>query len=362
MPNSGYSIFDPEFPGREIFRRTVASENSLRGPTGQLLLRANPHDFVMLNETQVSGRGTVDDTPSWIRTIPGTNGVFLPSMDDSALYNRAYASFTSKIHKGDASLGVTLASWRQSADMVATRLQQANRVMRSVKSSKDARALQKGLGRAKERPLGTAANSNLEWDFGWKPLFQDIHSAASVVMDPLPPVYIKGAARGLYTSLHQSGGFYEKQDQVLNWKHRYRIAAIADVTNPNLFLLNRLGLINPAVVAWDVIPWSFVVGMFANVNQILKSFTDFVGLELRDMSITRSQVGYYDLRRFYANRPDWPYESKSHVVWRRRNRTVGGSLPRPSLEFKIPDLSWNTALMFASLAVQQATRVLKLLR
>lgn len=52
------------------------------------------------------------------------------------------------------------------------------------------------------------------------------------------------------------------------------------VTNPNLYLANRLGLTNPASVVWELIPFSFVVDWFVNVSDFLNQFSEFHGVAL----------------------------------------------------------------------------------
>jgi hypothetical protein len=51
-------------------------------------------------------------------------------------------------------------------------------------------------------------------------------------------------------------------------------------------LLSNLGLINPLSVAWEVVPFSFVIDWFIPVNKWLNSLTADAGLELLDLSET----------------------------------------------------------------------------
>jgi hypothetical protein len=41
-----------------------------------------------------------------------------------------------------------------------------------------------------------------------------------------------------------------------------------------------MGLTNPAVVAWELVPFSFVVDWFVNVSEFLGQFDEFIGLAL----------------------------------------------------------------------------------
>lgn len=58
------------------------------------------------------------------------------------------------------------------------------------------------------------------------------------------------------------------------------------VTNPNLLLFNQLGLVNPAYVLWDAVPFSFVADWFLPVGRYLQSYSDWVGLHLDDPMTT----------------------------------------------------------------------------
>lgn len=64
------------------------------------------------------------------------------------------------------------------------------------------------------------------------------------------------------------------------------ITGLVTVNNPNLLLLNKLGLLNPASIAWELVPYSFVLDWFANINTVLSQFTDFAGLNTDLVSYT----------------------------------------------------------------------------
>jgi hypothetical protein len=71
------------------------------------------------------------------------------------------------------------------------------------------------------------------------------------------------------------------------------MSATVQVTNPNMFLANQLGFLNPALVAWELVPFSFVVDWFVNVGAVISSMTDFMGCTLKDPYHTDChKVGY----------------------------------------------------------------------
>jgi hypothetical protein len=339
------------------FYENCVSRSSLKKPNGDLILRTNPHSYVRRQRTI---KRYTDYTSQF--SIKAVNGINYPLVTDDVTYQKAYSSFRKKIHQGDASLGVTAGSWKQSAAMLRQRLTNVNVLLNKVKRPSDAVDLVREMHRA-PNGRGTSvakaiANDNLEVEFGWKPLFSDVTSAIEVLGMDLPPAFITGQGRSYYESVLDIPSNREHHETFFH--RRVRLSANVRLVNPNLWMLNRLGLLNPATVAWDLIPWSFVVGMFNNTAQILNSFTDWVGLEFIDYSRTNSLSGYGD----YTVYSNWPLNTRfayTRVVFRQKDRVLQVEPERPPLIWRCPDLSWSTVTMAASLAVQQSTRVLRLL-
>lgn len=130
------------------------------------------------------------------------------------------------------------------------------------------------------------ANSWLELNFGWVPLIKDIHSSVEILQRDFPMAPLKGSATGLNLSIPVYRGSASQIESV-------RIAGMLKVTNPQLFLANQLGLINPVAVVWDAVPFSFVVDWFIPVGKFLNSLTNEVGCEIvyPRITIQRSVIG-----------------------------------------------------------------------
>jgi len=135
--------------------------------------------------------------------------------------------------------------------------------------------------------------------------------------------------------------------------------ADAYVDNPNLWLANRLGLINPATVIWDLIPWSFVVNMFVNVNQMVSSVTDEVGLNISNRSVTQTARVVVECLNYDPD-PDYGTSFARYYI-KNKNRVVG-SAPKIGFQFKLPQVNWELAVIATSLVVQKFKRVNDLIR
>lgn len=162
----------------------------------------------------------------------------------------------------------------------------------------------------------------LEYNWGWKPLVQDMHSGlVTLCSDPFdvrkivgrgkavrtfddrPPPFSKGMAGSVRTGVH--------------------LHARVKIRNFNTYLANQLGLLNPADVIFDAIKFSYALNWVSNAQQVLQSWTDFAGLDVLDPVTTRKYSGA--ARTYWGSYP-WVTSAKSIVYW---NRSVGGSFAPP---------------------------------
>lgn len=284
--------------------------------------------------------------------------------------NKANARFVAEVRKGSASLGVTFGSWRQSREMIVHRAQQSAKLMDQAYASLigDKKRLRR-IRRQRE----PAANLVLEGQFGWVPLQQDIHASLNTVCQEAldVPRFVSGRGRASWNVSEYDDGSNPATSphQNIQWNgsSRTTVNALVRVSNPNAYLLNRLGLVNPALVAWDLVPWSFVVNMFVNTNQLISSVTDFVGLELSDMSTTqsatmsRTEMQFGNLVTIDGRKVQFPGSCLTEHRNRYKYRTVGG-FPPVVPEFKVPKLDWNLAVIASSLLLQKASRISNLIR
>lgn len=204
------------------------------------------------------------------------------------------------------------------------------------------------------------ANAVLETEFGWMPLFQDIHAALSTVCGDIPPTYITSRHREVVSSSVETLGNAQSYTQTWSGWCRVSLAATAIPTNPNAALLNRLGLINPATVVWDLIPWSFVVNMFLNVNDLVSSITDEVGYDVGNRSRTDTVNTLTDVTAWRYNLADNYGWSSASVNRKYKVRSRVNDFA-PSWQVKVPDLNWELAAIATSLVVQKFKKLNRLL-
>lgn len=284
---------------------------------------------------------------------------------EKALEAETYARFRGRLYKGSAALGVTIGSYKQSRQMIVSRYRQMT--LQADKFEKRARRLLV-VGKSHNRRRLHAINMKnlgsqyLEMVFGWKPLLSDIHAAATTVIDQKPHERWVRASAQTYVEFEALRKTSKRSVSTLSYSGVVRRSRGAKVTvsNPNLWLRERAGLNNPAAVAWDLVPWSFVVNMFVNTGALVNSITDFAGLTFSDPFDVRASVLTMDSYEFRYNGVE-AYGGSSAYELDEKTQTKTG-LTRPPLVFRIPDANWELAAIAGSLFLQKfrALEVLKL--
>lgn len=136
------------------------------------------------------------------------------------------------------------------------------------------------------RIVKNLANRWLWYSYGVKPLVSDIYNGMDVLTRE-HPASTKVRASGRAEHRYGPVGWYRTS---YHWQSSVRISAVVSVDNPNLWLANQLGLINPVQWINEGIPFSFVIDWFSNLSQIISQMTDFVGLSIAEPLTTSKHI------------------------------------------------------------------------
>lgn len=318
----------------------VVSNDSGRNSVGQLVLSAQAYTLAHNWLTMVKPSGA---DKIW-RPLDANQGMLpYPSVDEETT-DKATERFYTQLARGRASLGMTLATYAQSRGMVLDRL----RKMSSMFDGQLARNRRAG----RRYRLSSGAGDVLEYNFGWVPLLSDVHSlCATAFAMAIPPYKATGRARAAKNFVWKQTGSPTIESNI-SVQYRSTVDAFISIENPNLWLLDRLGVINPAVVAWDAVPWSFVVNAFSNMNAVLSQHTNLVGLRVRNVSATHTARFLRENRFSNTGSVGWCDTNGAGVYKSRVPRTI------PEIEFRgrIPDMDFTTCAIAASLLVQKLRR------
>lgn len=297
----------------------------------------------------------------------------------SDLLNRVRGKLVSQLGETSSMWAVNIAERQQSVNALANRTMQIVRFTRHLKrfdiysaarelnlSGRDRRVkaiYEKYHGKDRHGVTRDVGNAFLEFHFGWEPLVNDIHATCDLLQQAIASSKLSGAA-----SADVSKYTYEDRTcengtpgyALEDYKGTLRVHAgcYASIENPNAYLANRTGLVNPATVLWETIPFSFVVDWFGNVGQFLSQYTDFVGVRVEDpfhgyklsASAYCSWLGHWFCQ-------SWQPETGAH--WNKEGvlfeRFLG--LPEVTLRFAPPPrLSLMRGLTAISLLLQKLPR------
>lgn len=223
------------------------------------------------------------------------------------LYARAYRKMVSQLEDRDdmlrSSLGTTLAESGEAAKLMVQRLVSLRKAYQALRRGRFGDFLRALNIRPKSRHRNRwtrpkdASALWLEYWFGWAPLVGDIQATIDVLeqVDAKDRVYrVVGRARSEWTdkldSIYASTQYHRDYAEFA-FESRLRLQVDFTISNPNMYLANRLGLVNPAAVLWEVVPFSFVVDWFVKVGDWLSSFTTWVGLKITESWATYSIRG-----------------------------------------------------------------------
>lgn len=291
---------------------------------------------------------------SYYRGMGGHNAAHF---GEAATFPKSYSPSTSAINQArltafnrlnaeSTQLGETLATFSQTTRMVTKRAFQVGEIALALKRGdfKKLSSMLKGdvPGSVKRlSPSRRLADGWLELEFGWKPLLSDVHLAVEM--------YRNGIVEGQIANSRANvtkGGFGPKgqsykgnADRIAKNGANASIKLYATVSNPTLATLNQLGLINPASIGWQLLPFSFVVDWFLPVSKALSSMTASVGYDVT----MECRVSESATLTFYR------YCGEPQIYRRTVRRTIHSNpvVPKPEVRLDLKAKSmWhlNTAL------------------
>lgn len=223
------------------------------------------------------------------------HGVLPPDISNTHNANRAYDSIVSQL--GDKSQwGNNLIEASESVGTIERRAGQLISALGALKSGNVAKAAKVLATPVPKSLKGTKAKAKslgdqwLELHFGWVPAMEDIHSATGAMTKADFGSRRIEANSGSHTT-SQTQVHTPDRTELQTWSQTSRVKCgiTTRVVNPNAFLANSLGVLNPASILWEAVPYSFVVDWFSNVGAVLSSMTDFVGIEVLNPYTTSSK-------------------------------------------------------------------------
>lgn len=205
------------------------------------------------------------------------------------LFNEANTKALLKISDSKAGLGEDLATLGQTIRMIKHPLSGLVKGLQAMKNDKTFKRylMKSARDLLREGIPEHIAQRYLEYVYGWKPLMQDIHGLIDLAKEqggsPLL-LHAVGRSKRNNTSgpvtYNDSTGFrvIKTSGMEVEYKGSTSIWARVDPDAKGLRMLNSLGLANPLSLAWELLPWSFVVDWALPIGSTLAALTAPAGL------------------------------------------------------------------------------------
>lgn len=229
-----------------------------------------------------------------------------------------------------------------------------NSILRRVQKRADKKGLADDLGSAW-----------MELSFGWRPLLNDVDDAANWAafrrLQPGPLCRVSRSHRSEWERKFTQpvnpppSTSYQRTITERNLHKRRVTLELKPVWRKNYSVIDELGFTDPATVAWNLLPLSFVVDWFVNVGQVLESLYEFERwVVTRGMTseMTRTTLENYLTLNYRMGKYDSTYTTPQFLKYETFNRALTHSLPtsvplrsRVSNPFDLATGQWATLIV-----------------
>ncbi len=222
----------------------------------------------------------------------------------SLCYEKAKAKCISKVKGLDINVAQAVAEVQQTMNTVGSTAKTLANAFLQVKKGKFVQAMKSlGISRAIVKNKKTSLSPNksvadnwLALQYGWLPLLSDIDGACKkLAQRQFPPVYkfkgrsITADSQQIIKTAPSTYGRFEWYE--LQYKCETEFMMAFCKLNHTARTMSELGISDPALLAWELLPYSFVVDWFLPVGNYLASINYTDGLQFK--------TGYY--RQFSTN-------------------------------------------------------------
>jgi len=194
---------------------------------------------------------------------------------DAAVRNEALSDFYENLRSSESNLALTLGEGRESMRM----LRAVSSLGKIISLARQARRL------AVRNPSVLISNVWLSMKYGWLPLYSDVWNYLDwqyrALDDGIP---IRGRSQRTYNSRHygyRTGLVSASKALTASvTKYKCEVKCWVGVQNSDLYNLSRVTSLNPVSIAWELVPFSFVVDWFVDVGGYLQNLEASLGTGL----------------------------------------------------------------------------------
>lgn len=276
------------------------------------------------------------------------DSMYYPQGVPSDFVDRALTSARIKMKSGDVNLAVAFAERKRTGKLCNdTALQLVNSVRQLRRGNFRGAARELGITNPRKPVASSVPSRWLELQYGWKPLLSDVYGSAEALARRRGEDWIVTAKSAITEPIERSYhsppyGFNVGVGKVTGMRGCFvRIDAIPQ--NDLLMSFASLGITNPALLAWELLPFSFVADWFIPVGKFLESIDAMLGYGPSWTSTTRIErfecrhkLHSSERRNYFGSFTKWTSEGRAYSQYIRLDRDAAVGVPIPNPYIKDP--------------------------
>lgn len=253
-------------------------------------------------------------------------------------FNKRYQAETeclNKIADGKAQLGASLGEARRTANMIGGLVSNVSRALIYIRRRNwTAAANVLGISRKQLGSGRSLANGYLQFKYGWRPLLSEIRGLHELLIRQLEPALLVKERRTLKEvfdiTINDVDPSYKQEliterCEVIGTLQRDHVVMLTgQLTDAYLRTINQAGLSSPVSIAWELVPFSFVIDWLIPIGNVLEALEASRGLSF--VGGHRTVKGVLDVR-VEQRPPNFPENAGAN---RRKVSIRGHSLRRVS--------------------------------
>jgi hypothetical protein len=295
------------------------------------------------------------------------NGEIVPWSPDPQLRAAMYNKIRSDVRGEACNLAVAMAEYRQTAKLFRDLAEVVTSRGRSL-LKKHPELRYKRRGRVSVAPgnksdlSSSASNAWLQFTYGIRPLAQDMYTSVNALrntMDIAPPV-LNGVVRRRDSSAqtgfvrsaypYMSGAAAVNRTYEVFLRSQYRATLNANAARNTLV---QFGMVNPASVVYELVPYSFVIDWWVNVGEVIASLDNLLLLDKLEVIDSTSRRAAH---RLIPDSSQFIEKGEAFVYIRTDNRTAAVEIPRIATLLYKPSVSRGHIMNGLALFQQFSTR------
>lgn len=341
--NSGqiHTIFSDRFDKPQTVRRPRPADLFASSTARRVVRSVAEYTYGTLSNVPWNGWKTNAPFTYWVGGISNPSSLREPNASSfSSLDNR----IRHKIKDQNVNLANAVAEYRQTSNLLSSTARDVVRTFHSLRSGRPLRDFISMLSHPETRNAKRLSNRWLEYQYGWRPLLSDVHGGAEALAKKLQvgmylyqTAFDRRSDKGF--SPYILGGTSFEADLRMKVRARYKISA------GGLKTLSELGITNPLSLAWELVPYSFVIDWIIPVGDYLGGLDALFGVS--DLTILRSYklkvTAFQALNYSGGGQSFGPYPTAN------LNETITGRLA-PSNNLSFGNLRYDPSLTKTRLA------------